>query len=235
MSLKTERVESVTFWILLSHSDVLCVQKERKLLQVKRLDLDAAKTRLKKARVGDARAVVSQHTHVTNNAWPFFFYLDFLGIDIIYNILFRRRESVTPRYSTKKKKNIWPPKQRKHRHMSHFPFPKRVPSLVFFLHCNFSVFNSSPFEFSNGSHSSFSSKLRRWKRSFFFFFRCVLRKCCVSSFPWAVWVNGVKAVCVWVCVRESLFSAFPPHAPLFTPDQECAVMSCVLSVSAVAL
>lgn len=40
-----------------------CVQKERKLLQVKRLDLDAAKTRLKKARMADARAAVSIHTH----------------------------------------------------------------------------------------------------------------------------------------------------------------------------
>lgn len=35
------------------------LQKERKLLQVKRLDLDAAKTRLKKARMADARAAVS--------------------------------------------------------------------------------------------------------------------------------------------------------------------------------
>lgn len=46
---------------------VICVQKERKLLQVKRLDLDAAKTRLKKARMADARAAVSSfkktHTH----------------------------------------------------------------------------------------------------------------------------------------------------------------------------
>lgn len=38
---------------------LFCVQKERKLLQVKRLDLDAAKTRLKKARMADARAAVS--------------------------------------------------------------------------------------------------------------------------------------------------------------------------------
>lgn len=42
---------------------VFCVQKERKLLQVKRLDLDAAKTRLKKARMADARAAVSTDTH----------------------------------------------------------------------------------------------------------------------------------------------------------------------------
>lgn len=42
---------------------MFCVQKERKLLQVKRLDLDAAKTRLKKARMADARAAVSTHTH----------------------------------------------------------------------------------------------------------------------------------------------------------------------------
>lgn len=45
--------------IVICHCLLCCVQKERKLLQVKRLDLDAAKTRLKKARVPDARAVVS--------------------------------------------------------------------------------------------------------------------------------------------------------------------------------
>ncbi|KAI5086154.1 SH3-domain GRB2-like endophilin B1 isoform X2, partial [Silurus meridionalis] len=47
--------------------DYKTILKERKLLQVKRLDLDAAKTRLKKARVADARSVVSNttisHTH----------------------------------------------------------------------------------------------------------------------------------------------------------------------------
>uniref|UniRef100_A0A3Q1JII5 Endophilin-B1 n=1 Tax=Anabas testudineus TaxID=64144 RepID=A0A3Q1JII5_ANATE len=37
--------------------DFKTILKERKLLQVKRLDLDAAKTRLKKARMADARAV----------------------------------------------------------------------------------------------------------------------------------------------------------------------------------
>ncbi|MCJ8750312.1 hypothetical protein PDJAM_G00261580 [Pangasius djambal] len=36
--------------------DYKTISKERKLLQVKRLDLDAAKTRLKKARVADARS-----------------------------------------------------------------------------------------------------------------------------------------------------------------------------------
>lgn len=45
---------------------MFCVQKERKLLQVKRLDLDAAKTRLKKARMADARAAVSIRTHTPN-------------------------------------------------------------------------------------------------------------------------------------------------------------------------
>ncbi|XP_062335729.1 endophilin-B1a [Osmerus eperlanus] len=40
--------------------DFKTILKERKLLQVKRLDLDAAKTRLKKARVADARAVAEQ-------------------------------------------------------------------------------------------------------------------------------------------------------------------------------
>uniref|UniRef100_A0A8C5HB56 Endophilin-B1 n=1 Tax=Gouania willdenowi TaxID=441366 RepID=A0A8C5HB56_GOUWI len=47
--------------------DFKTILKERKLLQVKRLDLDAAKTRLKKARMADARATVSTsartHTH----------------------------------------------------------------------------------------------------------------------------------------------------------------------------
>ncbi|XP_070784009.1 endophilin-B1a isoform X1 [Enoplosus armatus] len=43
--------------------DFKTILKERKLLQVKRLDLDAAKTRLKKARMADARAAVSIHTH----------------------------------------------------------------------------------------------------------------------------------------------------------------------------
>ncbi|KAG7275793.1 hypothetical protein CRUP_038273 [Coryphaenoides rupestris] len=41
--------------------DFKTILKERKLLQVKRLDLDAAKTRLKKARMTDARAV--EHFH----------------------------------------------------------------------------------------------------------------------------------------------------------------------------
>uniref|UniRef100_A0A8D0DCX8 Endophilin-B1 n=1 Tax=Sander lucioperca TaxID=283035 RepID=A0A8D0DCX8_SANLU len=39
--------------------DFKTILKERKLLQVKRLDLDAAKTRLKKARMTDARAAVT--------------------------------------------------------------------------------------------------------------------------------------------------------------------------------
>lgn len=37
------------------------LQKERKLLQTKRLDLDAAKTKLKKAKMADARALVSYY------------------------------------------------------------------------------------------------------------------------------------------------------------------------------
>lgn len=50
-------------------------QKERKLLQNKRLDLDAAKNRLKKARVADARSAVSithAHTHRECNNQHFF-------------------------------------------------------------------------------------------------------------------------------------------------------------------
>lgn len=46
---------------MFSISQLMCFssQRERKLLQNKRLDLDAAKNRLKKARVADARSAVS--------------------------------------------------------------------------------------------------------------------------------------------------------------------------------
>ncbi|XP_029385222.1 endophilin-B1a isoform X2 [Echeneis naucrates] len=48
--------------------DFKTILKERKLLQVKRLDLDAAKTRLKKARMADARAVVSTYTDTCSDS-----------------------------------------------------------------------------------------------------------------------------------------------------------------------
>uniref|UniRef100_A0A665X2M8 Endophilin-B1 n=1 Tax=Echeneis naucrates TaxID=173247 RepID=A0A665X2M8_ECHNA len=47
--------------------DFKTILKERKLLQVKRLDLDAAKTRLKKARMADARAVAEQELRMTQS------------------------------------------------------------------------------------------------------------------------------------------------------------------------
>ncbi|XP_029979831.1 endophilin-B1a [Sphaeramia orbicularis] len=47
--------------------DFKTILKERKLLQVKRLDLDAAKTRLKKARVADARAAAEQELRMTQS------------------------------------------------------------------------------------------------------------------------------------------------------------------------
>uniref|UniRef100_A0A8C9U376 Endophilin-B1 n=2 Tax=Scleropages formosus TaxID=113540 RepID=A0A8C9U376_SCLFO len=47
--------------------DFKTILKERKLLQNKRLDLDAAKTRLKKARMADARAVAEQELRVTQS------------------------------------------------------------------------------------------------------------------------------------------------------------------------
>ncbi|KAJ3611749.1 hypothetical protein NHX12_021763 [Muraenolepis orangiensis] len=47
--------------------DFKTILKERKLLQVKRLDLDAAKTRLKKARMTDARAVAEQELRMTQS------------------------------------------------------------------------------------------------------------------------------------------------------------------------
>uniref|UniRef100_A0A8C7ZT52 SH3-domain GRB2-like endophilin B1a n=1 Tax=Oryzias sinensis TaxID=183150 RepID=A0A8C7ZT52_9TELE len=47
--------------------DFKTILKERKLLQVKRLDLDAAKTRLKKARMSDARAAAEQELRMTQS------------------------------------------------------------------------------------------------------------------------------------------------------------------------
>uniref|UniRef100_A0A1A8G127 Endophilin-B1 n=1 Tax=Nothobranchius korthausae TaxID=1143690 RepID=A0A1A8G127_9TELE len=47
--------------------DFKTILKERKLLQVKRLDLDAAKTRLKKARMPDARAAAEQELRMTQS------------------------------------------------------------------------------------------------------------------------------------------------------------------------
>ncbi|XP_064188341.1 endophilin-B1a isoform X2 [Anguilla rostrata] len=47
--------------------DFKTILKERKLLQNKRLDLDAAKTRLKKARVADARAAAEQELRITQS------------------------------------------------------------------------------------------------------------------------------------------------------------------------
>lgn len=55
--------------------DVFFLQKERKLLQNKRLDLDAAKNRLKKARMADARSAVSiTHTHTNRIQCSAIFY-----------------------------------------------------------------------------------------------------------------------------------------------------------------
>ncbi|KAK1885209.1 Endophilin-B1 [Dissostichus eleginoides] len=47
--------------------DFKTILKERKLLQVKRLDLDAAKTRLKKARMTDARAAAEQELRMSQS------------------------------------------------------------------------------------------------------------------------------------------------------------------------
>ncbi|XP_026863033.2 endophilin-B1a [Electrophorus electricus] len=47
--------------------DFKTILKERKLLQVKRLDLDAAKTKLKKARVMEARAAAEQDVKMTQS------------------------------------------------------------------------------------------------------------------------------------------------------------------------
>ncbi|XP_034415711.1 endophilin-B1a isoform X5 [Cyclopterus lumpus] len=47
--------------------DFKTILKERKLLQVKRLDLDAAKTKLKKARMADGRAAAEQEMRMTQS------------------------------------------------------------------------------------------------------------------------------------------------------------------------
>ncbi|XP_028667229.1 endophilin-B1 isoform X2 [Erpetoichthys calabaricus] len=47
--------------------DFKTISKERKLLQNKRLDLDAAKTRLKKARVAEAKAAAEQELRITQS------------------------------------------------------------------------------------------------------------------------------------------------------------------------
>ncbi|TNN72242.1 Endophilin-B1 [Liparis tanakae] len=47
--------------------DFKTILKERKLLQVKRLDLDAAKTKLKKARMADGRAAAEQELRMTQS------------------------------------------------------------------------------------------------------------------------------------------------------------------------
>ncbi|NXL85888.1 SHLB1 protein, partial [Alectura lathami] len=47
--------------------DYKTIAKERKLLQNKRLDLDAAKTRLKKAKVAEARAASEQEVRITQS------------------------------------------------------------------------------------------------------------------------------------------------------------------------
>ncbi|KAK2855268.1 hypothetical protein Q7C36_007137 [Tachysurus vachellii] len=47
--------------------DFKTILKERKLLQIKRLDLDAAKTKLKKAKMAEARAAAEQELKVTQS------------------------------------------------------------------------------------------------------------------------------------------------------------------------
>ncbi|XP_072524962.1 endophilin-B1b isoform X2 [Salminus brasiliensis] len=47
--------------------DYKTISKERKLLQIKRLDLDAAKTRLKKARVADARSAAETELRIAQS------------------------------------------------------------------------------------------------------------------------------------------------------------------------
>ncbi|XP_078502019.1 endophilin-B1 isoform X2 [Lissotriton helveticus] len=47
--------------------DYKTISRERKLLQIKRLDLDAAKTRLKKARVAEARATCEQELRIAQS------------------------------------------------------------------------------------------------------------------------------------------------------------------------
>lgn len=59
MIYSSEHNPAFVFVSFFSPFNLAYLQKERKLLANKRLDLDAAKTRLKKARMADARALVS--------------------------------------------------------------------------------------------------------------------------------------------------------------------------------
>ncbi|XP_046732087.1 endophilin-B1b isoform X1 [Silurus meridionalis] len=60
--------------------DYKTILKERKLLQVKRLDLDAAKTRLKKARVADARSVGFSSAPSSGEEYVFSYMISFLHV-----------------------------------------------------------------------------------------------------------------------------------------------------------
>ncbi|XP_058274645.1 endophilin-B1b isoform X1 [Hemibagrus wyckioides] len=60
--------------------DYKTISKERKLLQVKRLDLDAAKTRLKKARVADARSAECSSTPSPGEEYVFSYMFSFLHV-----------------------------------------------------------------------------------------------------------------------------------------------------------
>lgn len=59
----------------MSNNILQILQKERKLLQNKRLDLDAAKTRLKKAKAAEARAAVSNISFSKHSKMYLAFYL----------------------------------------------------------------------------------------------------------------------------------------------------------------
>ncbi|XP_060722963.1 endophilin-B1b isoform X3 [Tachysurus vachellii] len=60
--------------------DYKTISKERKLLQVKRLDLDAAKTRLKKARAADARSAEFSSAPSPGEEYMFSYMLSFLQV-----------------------------------------------------------------------------------------------------------------------------------------------------------
>lgn len=65
-----------TAQVLIHCCCVYVLQKERRLLENLRLDLDACKTRLKKAKVAEAKAAVSRslphtHTHSHNHSYMY--------------------------------------------------------------------------------------------------------------------------------------------------------------------
>lgn len=72
-----------TAQLSLSDCVIICTQKERRLLENLRLDLDACKARLKKAKQAEAKAAVSHFLCSFQSPTPLFLILVIDSTDII--------------------------------------------------------------------------------------------------------------------------------------------------------